>query len=99
MESTRVPLPPGVRVPYAVYLNGVAQRAGADYVVERAALIFPRALRSDVVSKRRWLLGAWGVGTYRQDDAVDVSWTGADGAPRMAHRLALEPIRAEGGPD
>ena len=32
----------------------------------------------------RWLLGAWGVGTYRQDDSVDVRWTSADGTPRLS---------------
>ena len=38
------------------------------------ALVFARALRKDKVSGWRWFLGAWGVGTYRQDDSVDVRY-------------------------
>ena len=90
MERTRVRLPPGVREPYTVYLNSVPQQEGTDYAVRDGALEFPSALTKDVVSKRRWFLGAWGVGTYRKDDSVDVAWTARDGTPRVAHRLDLQ---------
>lgn len=90
MERTRVRLPPGVREPYIVFLNSVPQRAGTDYEVRDGALDFPTLLAKDVISKKRWFLGAWGVGTYRQDDSVDVAWTAADGTPRIAHRLDFE---------
>lgn len=94
MERSRVRLPPGVRQPYTVFLNSVPQREGADYSVRDGALEFPALLAKDVISKRRWLLGAWGVGTYRKDDSVDVAWTGADGMPRVAHRLDIEVVKA-----
>ena len=97
MERTKVTLPPGVRKPYTVYLNSVPQRKGTDYVVRGATLEFPTALVKDVISKRRWFLGAWGVGTYRKDDSVDVAWTAADGTPRVAHRLDFEPVRGTDG--
>ena len=99
MERTMVRLPPGVRRPYTVFLNSVAQREGTDYVVRGDALEFPAALVKDVISKRRWFLGAWGVGTYRKDDSVDVAWTAPDGTPRVAHRLDFEPVVGEEGGD
>jgi hypothetical protein len=36
-------------------------------------------------------LGAWGVGTYRQNDSVDVRYEAADGSPRVAEGLEIEP--------
>ena len=76
-----------------MYLNGVRQEPGADFQVQDSALVFPHALRKDKVSGRRWLLGAWGVGTYRQDDSIDVSWTKADGQPAVAERLEISESR------
>lgn len=90
MDRTRVKLPRGVREPYTVYLNSVPQRPGVDYRIREGSLEFPSALAKDVISKKRWFLGAWGVGTYRKDDSVDVAWTAADGSPRVAHRLDFE---------
>jgi hypothetical protein len=34
-------------------------------------------------------MGAWGIGTYRKNDQVDVAWE-IDGAPRLAHALEIE---------
>jgi hypothetical protein len=85
-----VRLPPEVRPPYEVFLNGVPQRLGDDFRVEGGALIFDRELRKDRISGWRWFLGAWGVGTYRQDDSVDVRWERADGSPAVAERLEIE---------
>jgi hypothetical protein len=77
-----------VREPFEVYLNGVHQAPGEDYRVQRRALVFDRVLRKDRVSGWRWFLGAWGVGTYRQDDSVDVRWS-VDGRPRIAEGLEI----------
>jgi hypothetical protein len=85
-----VRLPPEVRPPYEVFLNGVPQRLGDDFRVEGGALVFERELRKDRISGWRWFLGAWGVGTYRQDDSVDVRWERADGSPAVAERLEIE---------
>jgi hypothetical protein len=84
-----VKLPPGVRSPFQVFVNGVPQAAGADYEVVSGELVFAKALRKDKVSGWRWALGAWGVGTYRQDDSVDVRWTKPDGMPAVAERLEI----------
>ncbi len=91
MTRSIVPLPPEVRTPFQVYISGVPQALGTDYEVQDGALVFQRELRKDKVSGWRWFLGAWGVGTYRQDDSVDVRWTAADGTPRLAEGLAIKP--------
>jgi hypothetical protein len=84
-------LPPDVRSPFEVYLNGVRQELGSDYAVRDGAIIFERELRKDKISGWRWFLGAWGVGTYRQNDSVDVRYAAPDGAPRLAEALELKP--------
>ena len=90
MPRSVVRLPPDVRTPFEVYLNGVPQAPGVDYRQEGRALLFDRELRKDVISKKRWFLGAWGVGTYRQNDSVDVRYRTADGSPRVAEGLEIE---------
>jgi hypothetical protein len=85
-----VRLPPHVRPPYEVFISGVPQRAGTDYEVRGDRLVFERELRKDKVSGWRWFLGAWGVGTYRQNDSVDVRYT-LDGRPMVAEGLEIEP--------
>jgi hypothetical protein len=85
-----VRLPKAVRPPFDVYVNGVPQRLGTDYTVQEGALVFERELRKDSISKWRWFLGAWGVGTYRQDDSVDVRYERADGTPAVAEKLDIE---------
>jgi hypothetical protein len=90
-EHSVVRLPSEIRGPFEVYLNGVRQEPGRDYRVEGDALVFDRVLRKDRISGWRWLLGAWGVGTYRQNDSIDVRYDAADGAPRVAEGLEIEP--------
>ena len=91
MPRSRVELPAGVPGSYEVYLNGVRQEPGADYCVEGRTLVFERELRKDRISGWRWLLGAWGVGTYRQNDSVDVRYDASDGTPRVAEGLEIHP--------
>lgn len=90
MPRSIVSLPPEVREPYQVFVNGVPQREGDDYRVKGRTLMFERELRKDRISKKRWLLGAWGVGTYKQDDSVDVRYEAVDGSPRVAEGLEIE---------
>jgi hypothetical protein len=87
-----VRLPSDVRAPFEVYLNGVRQELGRDYSVKEGALVFERALRKDRIAKWRWFVGAWGVGTYRQDDSVDVRYERSDGTPAVAERLDIEVV-------
>jgi len=87
---SRVRLPREVRGDYEVYLNGVPQQRGTDYEVREGTLVFDAELRKDRISGWRWLLGAWGVGTYRQNDSVDVRFQAPDGSPRVAEGLEIE---------
>jgi hypothetical protein len=90
MEKWTVRLPPGVREPYTVFLNGVRQHEGTDYEVRRGVLEFDRPLAKEGrLGAGRWFLGAWGIGTYRKNDTVDVAWE-VDGRPRVAHALDIE---------
>ena len=92
MERTRVPLPPTVRDPFTVYVNGVRQQPGTDYQVRDGALVFERELvKERKLGFWKWFLGAWGIGTYGRNDQVDVAWE-HDGQPRVAHALDVEPI-------
>ena len=91
MNKSKVRLPRDLRGSYEVYLNGVPQQAGVDYQVREGSLVFQRELVKDKISGWRWLLGAWGVGTYRQNDSVDVRYEAADGSPRVAEGLEIEP--------
>jgi hypothetical protein len=96
VASSRVRLPPEVPAEFHVFLNGVPQREGADYRVERGAgtartLVFDRELKKEgKLGAWRWFLGAWGIGTYRQNDSVDVRYEAA-GAPRVIEGLDIEP--------
>ena len=91
MASSRVRLPRAVRPPYTVFVNGVRQKEGVDYRVERGVLVFDRELvQEGKLGFWRWFWGAWGIGTYRRDDQVDVAWE-VDGRPQVAHKLAIEP--------
>jgi hypothetical protein len=90
-EVSRVHLPPEVRAPFDVYVNGVRQELGRDYEVHEGALVFGRELvKEGRVSMWRWLVGAFGVGTYRRNDSVDVRYE-VDGRPALAEGLQIEP--------
>jgi hypothetical protein len=90
VTRSRVPLPSGVTEPYTVYLNGVRQERGRDYQVRSGALEFDAELAKEgKLGLWRWFLGAWGIGTYRKNDQVDVAWE-VDGRPIVAHALDIE---------
>ena len=92
MQRSVVRLPRDVVEPFEVYLNGVRQEEGRDFAVKGRVLVFPRALRKDRVSGWRWLVGAFGFATYRQDDSVDVRYVRADGSAGVAQRLEIKPL-------
>ncbi|HEX7290873.1 MAG TPA: hypothetical protein VF250_07050 [Conexibacter sp.] len=92
MERWRVQLPRNVRPPFEVFVNGVPQREGEDWELAPGgeALLF----RSELVQEGklgfwRWFLGAWGIGTYRRNDVVDVRYA-LDGRTLVAHGLTVE---------
>ena len=91
MPRSVVTLPAAVRSPFEVYLNGVRQEPGIDFRVHGRELVFERELKKDRISGWRWALGAWGVGTYRQNDSVDVRYERADGSAAVAEGLEIQP--------
>jgi hypothetical protein len=73
-EHSHVSLPAGVGLAFEVYVNGVRQDQGTDFVRHGNDLVFPRQLRTEGrLGPWRWLSLFLGVaGTYRQNDSVDV---------------------------
>lgn len=98
MDRWRVQLPHGVRPPFQVFVNGVPQQAGVDYDLADGVLLFRQELvQEGKLGFWRWFLGAWGIGTYRRNDTVDVRYE-LDGRPMVAHELAVTPPAGrEGG--
>jgi hypothetical protein len=90
MKEWRVTLPAGVRPPFEVYVNGVRQELGSDYRVSAGVLVFTRELVNQKLGARAWLLGFWGIGTYKRNDEVDVRYE-LDGRSTVAHALDITP--------
>jgi hypothetical protein len=92
-SGTRVQLPAGVERPFEVYVNGVAQREGADFTVAAGALVFARELRQEGrLGFWRWTSIVFGAaGTYRQNDVVDVIYT-RSGQRTVASGLPVDEI-------
>lgn len=84
MPGSKAKLPPGVRSPFEVYVNGVPQELGRDYRVEGGELVFERELVQQKLGLRAWLLGFWGIGTYKRNDEVDIRYE-LHGRPMVAH--------------
>jgi hypothetical protein len=90
MNEWRVKLPAGVRPPYEVYVNGVPQELGRDFRVSSGELLFRRELIRQKLGPRAWLLGFWGIGTYKRNDEIDVRYE-VDGRPMVAQNLEITP--------
>jgi hypothetical protein len=91
-ERWTVPLPRGAERPYRVFVNGVPQEEGRDYVVERHALVFDKPLAKEgKIGLWRWTAIFLGLfGTYRKNDSVDVQYRLA-GSERVATGLDIVP--------
>ena len=71
----RVKLPAGAEAPYAVFINGIDQREGADYEVRGGEIVFSRQIVKEKVGTGRWLAMYLGLfGTYRKDETVDLQF-------------------------
>ena len=91
-RRTLARLPGDVTRPFEVFVNGVVQEEGTDYEVMGGVLLFERELRTEGrLGVWRWasiLVGV--VGTYRQDDSVDIAYS-VNGRKVVATKLPLEP--------
>lgn len=93
MESgSVVQLPRAAQPPFRVFVNGVEQRKGEEYVVDGNVLRFSRSLAKEgKLGFWRWTLMFFGIaGTYRKNDSVDVQYT-VNGRTRLATGLEIEP--------
>jgi hypothetical protein len=91
----RVRIPRGAEPPFAVFINGVEQREGADYKVDGAEIAFTRPIVKEKIGTSRWLamyLGLWG--TYRKNETVDLQFQ-REGKTQLVSDLAVVPY-AEG---
>jgi hypothetical protein len=86
----RVKLPPGVRTPFQVYVNGVPQELGSDFQLSGGELLFERELVQQKLGAKAWLIGMWGIGTYKRNDEVDIRYE-LDGRPMVAQGLQVIP--------
>ena len=85
-----MPLPRFVPDEFEVFVNGVHQRPGVDFHVSGRRLVFERELRKEGrLGLWRWFLGAWGIGTYHQNDSVDLRYE-INGRPQVAEGLDIE---------
>ena len=82
-------LPEGVTPPFDVFVNGVQQHPGTDFVQVGSTVVFHRELAPEgKLSFWRWLSLFLGVaGTYRRNDTVDIVYS--DGGSRRV--VTLEP--------
>lgn len=87
-----VPLPRRAEPPYRVFVNGVPQREGVDYVRRGRALEFERPLEKEGrLGFWRWLSMFLSIaGTYRKNDSVDVQYF-VGGRQRVATGLEIIP--------
>ena len=90
MPYWRVVLPPGVRSPFEVYVNGVRQELGVDYRISGGELRFERELVRQKLGFWAWFIGFWGVGTYKRNDEIDIRYE-VGGQPRVAHVTEITP--------
>jgi hypothetical protein len=102
---SRVALPRGVGSSFEVYVNGVRQVEGEDFVRDGGELVFSRRLAHEgKLGFWRWTSLFLGIaGTYRQNDSVDVVYdTGgrrvvATSLPIIPDETGVEPV-APGAP-
>ena len=75
----RMKLPAGAEPPFAVYVNGVEQTEGDDYVVRAGEILFTREIVKEKVGTGRWLAMYLGLfGTYRKDETIDLQFQRGD---------------------
>ena len=92
-QQTRVRLPPDVVRPFEVFVNGVLQREGPDYIVRDGNLLFERPMKEEgKLGLIRWASITLGIaGSYRQNDSVDIAYE-RNGQKVVAAKLPLEPV-------
>ena len=87
----RVRLPRGSEPPVVVYVNGVQQTEGEDYLVRAGEVVFSRPIVKERVGGMRWLAMLLGLfGTYRKHETVDVEYR-LGGQVKLASDVEIRP--------
>ena len=91
-ERTRVELPSHIPPEFEVYVNGVRQEPGRDFLMEERSLVFQRELAEEgKLGFVRWAAMWLGIaGTYRKHETVDLVYV-RDGRREVETGLQLEP--------
>ncbi|HYJ22248.1 MAG TPA: hypothetical protein VEW07_09525 [Solirubrobacterales bacterium] len=87
----RVKLPAGAEPPFTVFINGIEQSEGDDYLLEGGEIVFTRPIIKEKIGTSRWLamyLGLWG--TYRKNETIDLQFT-RNGKVELLSDLAVIP--------
>jgi hypothetical protein len=97
-KRSLVELPRGAEPPYRVFVNGVPQEEGRDYIVKGGSLLFERELVTEGrLGFWRWALMFFSIaGTYRRHHSVDVQYR-QGGRDRVATGLAIASLEQPGG--
>jgi hypothetical protein len=75
VAGRRVRLPRGAQPPVVVYVNGVQQVEGEDYLATAGEIVFSRPIVKERVGGLRWLAMLLCLfGTYRKHETVDVEY-------------------------
>lgn len=95
-ERTRIELPEHVPPVFEVYVSGVRQLPGRDFVLEGRSLVFPRPLAQEGrLGFWRWASMWLGIaGSYRDHETIDVVYE-ADGRREVETGLTPQPYEAD----
>lgn len=91
--GARVKIPDGLTPPFRVYVNGIEQERGRDFVINGSHLVFKAVLvREERLGFWRWFSMFLGIGnTYRANDGVDVAFR-SGGRPQILTALPIETL-------
>ena len=85
----RVTIPEGAEQPIVVFINGVAQTEGQDYVLRGNEILFTREIVKEQKSGKKKLVMLLGVvGFYNKDETIDVQFQ-RDGKTDLAGDLPV----------
>jgi hypothetical protein len=100
MTRSAVELPRGAEPPFEVFVNGVQQTPGSDYLIEGRRLIFSKHLEKEgKLGFWRWLSMARSIaGFYGKNDSVDVHYS-LKGQRQVAVGLDIELLDSEDDAD
>lgn len=81
-------LPPQVEAPFEVYVNGLLQTEGSDFVVDGRELVFAAKLAPPARETARSLFRGFFFGRYEPEHVVDVAYQ-AGGRGHVVSGLSL----------